>query len=271
MTDSENLIEVDAAELLLEIDQAAKLDPKGIVAFDGDGTTWSGDVGEEFFHAVLERNDFRAPVLPALRAEAQSFGIAAEEPGPDEALRIARRLFAAYQADRFPEERICEVIAWSVAGWTTSELASFCTELVKTTNVRSRIHPETQAVLEGARRHGIPCYLVSASPQAVVEAAAAIVGIAPSHIVAARPAIEDGEVRPWAARPIPYGAGKVHNLLARAKDHGAGDLLAAFGDNAFDVDMLQHAKIGIAVRPKDRLRARASEVRGLRMLSRTLP
>jgi phosphoserine phosphatase len=40
-------------------------------------------------------------------------------------------------------------------------------------------------------------------------------------------------------------------------------LLAAFGDNAFDVALLASAHIGVAVRPKPRLRARAHEVTGL--------
>jgi phosphoserine phosphatase len=45
-------------------------------------------------------------------------------------------------------------------------------------------------------------------------------------------------------------------------------LLAAFGDNAFDVALLAEASVGVAVRPKDALRARAGEVSGLVELAR---
>jgi phosphoserine phosphatase len=38
---------------------------------------------------------------------------------------------------------------------------------------------------------------------------------------------------------------------------------AAFGDNAFDVDLLASATLPVAVRPKPRLRDRAHLVKGL--------
>ena len=65
--------------------------------------------------------------------------------------------------------------------------------------------------------------------------------------------------------PIPYGEGKVHGLRARM---GATPLLAAFGDNAFDVAMLRSARIPVAVRPKERLLARSHEVPDLVVVQR---
>ena len=150
--------------------------------------------------------------------------------------------------------------------WTTLELQAFCAEEIRERRLAERIHPEVQLLFEGARGLGIPCYLVSASPQAIVEAAGAVVGVAPSHVVAARPAVADGIVRPWAERPIPYGAGKVHNLAERTRSHEHGELLAAFGDNVFDSSMLAHARLATAVRPKPRLLAVAEQVPGLRLL-----
>jgi phosphoserine phosphatase len=61
-------------------------------------------------------------------------------------------------------------------------------------------------------------------------------------------------------RPIPYGDGKVKRLRERI---GARPLYAALGDNSFDVAMLGSARIGVAVRPKPKLRARAHEVPGV--------
>ena len=86
------------------------------------------------------------------------------------------------------------------------------------------------------------------------------VGFTADRVVAARPRF-DGEVMLAAVeRPIPYGSGKVSGLLERIGDR---PLFAAFGDNAFDVALLASARIGVAVRPKPRLRARAHEVAGL--------
>ncbi len=253
---------VSAVDLLAEIERLSLQFPQGIVAFDGDGTTWSGDVGEDFFAAVIARDDFRPEVIEPLRAEARAFGLPDDGGGQV----LAKRLHAAYVEGTFPEERICEVISWSVAGWTEDELRAFCAAEILRHGLRDRIHPEVQMIFEGARGLGIPCYLVSASPQAIVEAAGAVVGVAPSHVVAARPAVTGGIVRAWAERPIPYGAGKVHNLAERTRSHEHGELLAAFGDNVFDTSMLAHARLATAVRPKPRLLAAADQVPGLRLL-----
>lgn len=42
----------------------------GLVAFDGDGTLWSGDVGDDFFHAMVELGDIRDAAKGSLVEEA---------------------------------------------------------------------------------------------------------------------------------------------------------------------------------------------------------
>ena len=108
---------------------------------------------------------------------------------------------------------------------------------------------------------GIEVFLVSASPRAIVEHAGRFVGIADDHMVAALPLYDGDRMLPDVDRPIPYGAGKVRNLRARIGTDRP--LYAAFGDNAFDIAMLSEAFIPVAVRPKPRLRERASEVKML--------
>jgi len=159
---------------------------------------------------------------------------------------------------------VCEMMAWSVAGETTDSLGVFCDRLLETVALRSRLHGEVLEVLGWAMRAGIPVHLVSASPACVVEAAARIVGV--ESVIAATPETVGGVVRARVVRPIPYGEGKVHNLRARI---GEAPLLAAFGDNAFDVALLRAALVPVAVRPKDRLVARAHEVPGLVVISAT--
>jgi phosphoserine phosphatase len=65
-------------------------------------------------------------------------------------------------------------------------------------------------------------------------------------------------------RPIPYGAGKVSALRSVI---GARPILAACGDNAFDVDLLCAARLPLAVRPKERLLARRGEVPNFAILT----
>jgi phosphoserine phosphatase len=105
---------------------------------------------------------------------------------------------------------------------------------------------------------------VSASPAAIVEAGLAAIDLHPSVIIAAESMRGGDRVPLEVDRPIPYGPGKVARLQARLSGR---PLVAAFGDNRFDIPMLASARVPVAVRPKMRLRERAGEVAGLVELS----
>jgi phosphoserine phosphatase len=233
----------------------------GAIAFDGDGTLWSGDVGEDFFHGVLERGAIREPAIAPLKREAREGGLSDAGSGVD----VARRIYDAYVAHRFDEERVCEIMTWICAGFSRAELSALCTELVEQRGVTARLHDEVQAVVSWAKARGVTTYLVSASPTGIVEAAAVVARLPLENVVAARPVFERDEMTAAVLRPIPYGPGKVARLRERL---GAARLYAAFGDNAFDVPMLREAKVAVAVRPKTRLTERAHEVPGLVQIAR---
>lgn len=241
------------AEILDAIRSSLAPGERGAVAFDGDGTLWSGDVGEDFFHATVRRDDYRPEATAALKELARAHGLPDAGPG----VVVAGGLYEAYLAGRFPEELVCEMMAWGVAGWTLAEARAFSEELLARTKLATRFHPEVVAALEAARALGLDVFLVSASPRCVIEAAAERVGVPPERVVAATPETAGDVVLPRAVRPIPYGDGKVTNLAARLEGRV---LVAAFGDNAFDVAMLKAARVRVAVRPKQRLLDRASEV-----------
>jgi len=229
----------------------------GVVATDGDGTLWSGDVGEDLFHALVEHGPIADLALEAMRRDALEHALSDAGGGAD----VARRIYAAYREGRFPEERVCELMTWCFAGWTRDRVEAFARDVVERCGLGARLHGEVLHVLGRARAAGIPTLLVSASPVAVVMAAGARVGFAPDQVVAAQPRYAGEVMLPEVERPIPYGPGKVSRLLERIG--AGGTLYAAFGDNAFDVALLASARIGVAVRPKMRLRERAHEVAGL--------
>lgn len=243
------------------IDAAAALEPGGAIAFDGDGTLWAGDIGEDFFVALLDHglhdNSHAALVREAAAEKLDTNGTARE---------IAQCIHRAYLAGTFPEERVCEIMTWAAAGWSRADLDRFCARVIETIGLRGRLHSEAIQVVEHARRVGIDVHLVSASPRAIVEQAARLVGIEPGMALAARETCDEaGIVQCSVERPIPYGDGKVTRLRERV---GARVLYAAFGDNAFDVPMLREARVPVAIRPKQRLLDRASEVRDLVVLER---
>jgi len=229
----------------------------GVVATDGDGTLWSGDVGEDLFHAFLDHGRVEEPALAAMRREARDHGLSDAGGGAE----VAHRIYDAYLEGRFPEERVCELMTWCFAGWRRDDVRRFAREVVGAVGLPGRLHGEVLRVIERLRAAGIETVLVSASPVAVVAEAGSIVGFREGEVVAALPRFEDGVMFPEVERPIPYGGGKVTRLRERIGPERV--VYAAFGDNAFDLALLATARVAVAVGPKPRLRARSGEVAGL--------
>jgi phosphoserine phosphatase len=255
-----------ARELWTRIETFASETPDGVLATDGDGTLWSGDVGEDLFRAFVDQDLVRDDALDALRRVARIHDLSDAGGGQE----VARRIYSAYEAGSFPEDRVCEVMTWCYAGLTVDEICAFARHVVEGADLVTRIHGEMRDVLDRARDSGIRVLLVSASPTYSVAEAAKHLKFLEGDVVAARARVSNGVVQPELERPIPYGAAKVTRL--REVIGAECPVLAAFGDNAFDVAMLAEARLGVAVRPKPRLRARASEVRGLVELSvETMP
>ncbi len=241
-------------------DLAAELrGPKGALAFDGDGTLWSGDVGEDFFFGILDSGRMHDDAARAVSQTASAHGIDTSG-SPAE---IARRIYATYLEGKFDEELVCEVMTWVNAGWSHAETTAFALGLVDVA-FRSRIHPEVRVVIEEARKLGHEIFVVSASPRPVVEAAAATMGVPSAHVLAATAVLAGDRYAASVHRPIPYGAGKAAALSSAL---GNLPLLAAFGDNAFDAEMLAASERPIAVRPKTRLIDRAPEIPRIRQLA----
>src|SRR5690242_10827943 len=90
-----------AAEVRARVDALARARPGGVVATDGDGTLWTGDVGEDLFHAFLEHGRVEAPAADAIRREAREQRLSDAGTGQE----VARRIYDAYVEGRFPEER----------------------------------------------------------------------------------------------------------------------------------------------------------------------
>jgi phosphoserine phosphatase len=238
-------------------------DPREVVvAFDGDGTLWTGDVGEDLMRAALEESFLLDAALPNLIAEADRYGIplgAAEGPNG-----VARVLIAAYVAGQYPERETCAMMTWCYAGRSLLEVEAFAAAVLVREDLASRLHAELTPILDWCDSKRVRRVLVSASPRAVVQQAGALRGFAPADIAAATPAVEAGRVLPYMAGAVPYAEAK---LSAGRGLFGDARWLAAFGDNVFDIEMLTTAEVGIAVRPKPRLEKQLPTL-GLRLLER---
>lgn len=248
-------------EIICRIKAARDERDGGALAFDGDGTLWSGDVGDDFFRGFLAQERIETPAAYGMRALARAFGM--EDRGSISAL--AHDLFEAYLAGRVPEERVYEWVTCACAGWARDEVLALARATVEHDALGSRVQRESARVLAWARSAGIEVFVVSASPRVIVEEAARTLGVDEAHVLAATPLYDGRVMRAAVDLPIPYGVGKVTRLRERL---GGRPLYAAFGDNAFDIPLLSAALISVAVRPKPRLVERAHEVAGLVELAR---
>ena len=53
------LASISPTQLVLELERRLRADRPSALAFDADGTLWSGDVGEDVFRFAVERGRLR--------------------------------------------------------------------------------------------------------------------------------------------------------------------------------------------------------------------
>lgn len=258
---------LDALALIRQLEPMARRAKKSCaVVFDADGTLWDGDVGVETFTEALERGLLKEAVREALLGEVREHDLASEleldEEGQAESLDVnvlASRLHRAFELGRYPERAATEMQAWAYAGWTEEELRTHAREALNRRHHISQIYQPLLPVLIWARDQGVRTIIVSASPQVIVEEAARHLGFAPGDIVAGRARRNASGYLPALAEPLPYGPDKVK---AGRQIVGSAEWLAAFGDSAFDAEMLSQAKLPVAVRPRPELLERLPAIPG---------
>jgi phosphatidylglycerophosphatase C len=251
---------LSSAEVVTRLDALARVahgeGQKALVALDADGTLWSGDVGIDSIRTLLASRGVRASAGPALREEAKRCRVELREDANDQ----AAALYDAYEKGTYHEERAFRMMTWAFAGYRADEMRDFANDVVRQGSLPARMHAEVVPIVRWASDRGIPIFVVSASPVAVVEAAVELLALPVAQVLAMSPAVDNGVLLPEVLEPATYGSGKVEALLARMPGH---TLLAAFGDSVFDLPLLGEARLPVAVRPKPELRQRASECPGL--------
>jgi phosphoserine phosphatase len=250
---------VSPDELVAELERRLHPDRPSALAFDGDGTLWSGDVGEDLFRFAVHHGRLREAARAQIEYEASTRGFNTFA----DVNRTAEHLFEAYLAHSYPEREMCELMTWCFAGHTLSEMRQLASEALLAASHSKRLHEELAPVLRFAQSRGLRTIVISASPRAIVELAASACGFVPTDVAASTPLVISDVIAPRMASPLPYAAGKC--VAGRALLGGI-HWLGSFGDNVFDLEMLLEAEVGIAVRPKPALRTRLAEVPGVLLL-----
>jgi phosphatidylglycerophosphatase C len=247
-------------QLIAELEPHFQTDLPCALAFDADGTLWSGDVGDDVFRFAVSHGCLREAARAELELQAETRGFRTFA----DVNATAKHLFDAYVARRYPEREMCELMTWCYAGYTLTELRELIREALRASNHAARLHAELGPILDFARDRGVRTVVISASPRATVELAASAWGFRVEDIAAATPRVASGIICAEMDGAVPYAATKCsagRALLGDAR------WVASFGDNVFDLEMLREAELAVAVRPKPALEARLAEVPGVRWLS----
>ena len=224
-----------------------------LLAFDADGTLWSGDVGNDLFEALIAARGVRDEAHAALSAEATRFGIA-ERGSPTE---IAQALYEAHLAGTYPEDRAFAMMAWVFAGFSIEEVKRFSENVVRTTRLEERLHRFLKPVFDWAKIEHVPIWVVSASAKWMVEIGVAHLGIPNNRVIGMTPRLDDGIIQPTLDGLPIYGPNKPIVLRAVCP---TGVLLGAFGDSSYDAPLMAQSKVPVAVRPKPKLLACLKDV-----------
>lgn len=259
MSDPKQAPRVEVGALLARLDAIRASLPgqqRSVVAMDGDHTLWRGDISDALFATVVGAQGVRDEPAEALAAEAARHGIDVAGRSPS---GVAWALFEAFQAGRYPEPAALEMMVWVYAGWTLDELDRAIEETFARIDLAGALRRELLQLIAWADAGGVESWLVSASPQFLVDRAAEVAGIARDRVVGTRPVMHGRTIGASIDGTPSYAEGKWRRLEERI---GGASLLAAFGDSAFDAALLRAAHVGVGVAPREGLRRELSALEG---------
>ncbi|HEY3452362.1 MAG TPA: HAD-IB family phosphatase [Myxococcales bacterium] len=191
------------------------------VAFDADGTLWSGDLGEDLLRELAERKRLVDP------AHADTYA-------------HYEHLFATDPPAAFA---FC---VQAMKGLSVEDVERWSLELFRK-KFEARIFPGMRHLLELLQGAGAAISLVSASNAVTIRTAAQAVGLDPQRVLAVEGRVDaqgrlTGEVLP----PVTCGGGKVEAIRQKL----ARPLALACGNSLFDREMLDFARRAVMVAPQ---------------------
>jgi phosphoserine phosphatase len=213
------------------IDSVLALDPQ-VAAFDCDGTLWSGDAGETFFHWEIKRGVVAPEVARAMLAR-----------------------YAEYKAGKVSEEDMCGEMVTMHAGIPETRMMDVAAEFMKS-SFPGRVFEEMKQLVHRLHQQGCEVWAVSSSNEWVIRVGMDLFDIEADRILATKVELQDGIVTDRLVR-IPSGPGKTKALEEVVKKK----IDAAFGNSKWDTEMLAHATHGFAVNPNPDLEQTAHQRR----------
>ena len=204
-----------------------------IAAFDCDGTLWSEDAGEGFFHWELDL----APEKRLL---------------PEPIAQWARKRHADYKAGRVDEDTMCGEMVTMHRG-LREEVVQHAADAYFAQAIAPTIFPEMRELVERLRQSGCDIWAVSSSCQWVIRSGMRYFGIPQNRILAVEATVENGLITDRLIR-VPSGPGKPEALRSVLKSSPDPRPDCAFGNAIWDREMLAMSKHPFVINPNPDLK-----------------
>jgi phosphoserine phosphatase len=187
---------------------------KGPATFDGDGTLWSGDVGQGFFKWMLTNRHYPAQRIPMLE-----------------------RAWRSYRAGKYDGEKFYELMVTAMAGMKETKVKELAREYFDQHH-RSRVYRPMVKLVESLKGIDVSPWVVSGSPYWVVAAGARHLNIPEDRVIGLSVRVDKGGyLTDEVVRPVPWKIGKAKRIMQQV---GAAPVLAA-GNSYGDIQMLRIA------------------------------
>jgi hypothetical protein len=192
---------------------------KSVAVFDWDNTVVFNDIGDYFFSWMLEHDLFKYPdwekVSPYLTGEAVTI---IKENCPDESgfikgsdhkcfviltdvyvkgtLPDGSAAFTGFDPDLY--QPAYAFLSHLLAGYSVRNIQILCEQAVKEAVQEEEvfIYPEMKWLIDELFRNGFDIWVISASPQFLVEPFAKKAGINPENVIGVRNVVENGIITP---------------------------------------------------------------------------
>jgi len=217
------------------LDSVLDLRPR-VVAFDCDGTLWSGDAGERFFDWELKGG---GEVFPSHSRRALDLSM--------------RERYAAYKRGEVDETTMCGEMVTMHRGISESTVMDAAVRFFDQFFV-AQIFPEMRELVRRLHESGCEVWAVSSSNEWVIRAGMRHFEIPEDRILAAKVEVDQGIISDRLIR-VPSGPGKPQALGEMVGK----EIEAAFGNSRWDTEMLAMATHGFAINPNPDLESTARE------------
>ncbi len=147
-------------------------------------------------------------------------------------------------------------ILQAVEGTAHDELAALNEEIVPA--LLGRVRPESRGLIDMHHEAGRDCWIVSASPQGMVEPLASALGMEGG--IGTRPEVVEGRYTGQLDGPFVYGEGKAEAVAKIVAERGYDTRLCyAYSDSVSDLPMMEMVGHPVAVNPDSGLQAVAHQ------------